>query len=105
MKCRSARSPNGTSAICTPGGYQPDRIGKFGRSKCGGAPMAVSRFVASARCSISWMATPSMAPSHARIRSSWASVTPSSVERLSVNSAKRYSHIRPCSSSQACVSR
>jgi hypothetical protein len=30
MKWRSARSPNGTSAICTPGGYQRDKIGKLG---------------------------------------------------------------------------
>src|SRR5215204_6443949 len=38
MKCRRARSPNGTRAICTPGGYQRDRIGKFGRCRWGAAP-------------------------------------------------------------------
>src|SRR6266481_4154075 len=57
MKWRSARSPNGTSAICTPGGYQRDTIGKLGRSKCGAAPMAVKMLVASARCSISCLIT------------------------------------------------
>src|SRR5437867_1601380 len=57
MKWRSARSPNGTSAICTPGGYQRDKIGKLGRSKCGAAPMAVKMLVASARCSISCLIT------------------------------------------------
>src|SRR6266540_4198849 len=57
MKWRSARSPNPTSAIWTPGGYQRDKIGKLGRSKCGAAPTAVKMFVLSARWSISCLIT------------------------------------------------
>jgi hypothetical protein len=49
MKWRRARSPKGTSATCTPGGYQRDRVGKFGRCRWGAAPIAVSRLVARAR--------------------------------------------------------
>ena len=101
MKWRSARSPNGTSAICTPGGYQRDKIGKLGRSKCGAAPMAVKMLVASARCSISCLITVISAFSQACTRASWPSVRPSSGPRLSENCAYRYSHIKPCSISQA----
>ena len=101
MKWRSARSPNGTSAICTPGGYQRDKIGKLGRSKCGAAPMAVKMLVASARCSISCLITLISAASQACTRASWPSVRPSSGPRLSENCAYRYSHITPCSISQA----
>ena len=69
MKWRSARSPNGTSAIWTIGGYQRDKIGKLGRSKCGAAPTAVKMFVLSARWSISCLITLISAVSQAFTRS------------------------------------
>ncbi len=69
MKWRSARSPNPTSAIWTPGGYQRDKIGKLGRSKCGAAPTAVKMFVLSARWSISCLITLISAVSQAFTRS------------------------------------
>src|SRR6266516_542209 len=104
MKWRKARSPNGTSAICTPGGYQRDRMGKFGRCRCGAAPIAVSRFVARARCNISCLVTSTIAASHAATLACCSALSPSCWVRLRVNWANMYSHISPCSSSHAWVS-
>src|SRR6185369_5664321 len=72
MKLRSACSPNGSNAICTPGGYHRDRIGRFGRWKCGAAPTAVKMLVARARCSISCLMTSISVASHACTRASGA---------------------------------
>ena len=104
MKWRRARSPKPTSAICTPGGYQRDRMGKFGRWKWGAAPIAVSRLVAKARWSISCLVTSMITVSQAATLASCWSLSPSSLVRLRVNCANRYSHISPCSSSHAWAS-
>src|SRR6266545_4244322 len=104
MKWRRARSPNGTSASCTPGGYQRLRIGKFGRCRCGAAPIAVSRLVARARWSISCLVTSTITASQPATLASCSALSPSCWLRLRVNWANRYSHISPCSSSQAWAS-
>src|SRR5919198_5093052 len=104
MKWRRARSPNGTSAIWTPGGYQRETIGKFGRCRWGAAPIAVSRFVDRARWSISCLVTSTITSSQAATLASCSVPSPSCSVRLRVNCANRYSHISPCSSSQAWAS-
>src|SRR6266536_2533039 len=104
MKWRRARSPNGTSASCTPGGYQRLRIGKFGRCRCGAAPIAVSRLVARARWSISCLVTSMITVSQSATLASCSALSPSCWVRLRVNCPNRYSHISPCSSSHAWTS-
>src|SRR6266511_3713310 len=101
MKWRSARSPNPTSAIWTPGGYQRDKIGKLGplemrRRADGRQDVRAQRKVehllldhTDQRC------LPGLHPVEL------GGVRPSSSPRLSENCAYRYSHISPCSSSQA----
>src|SRR5437773_4449555 len=78
MKWRRARSPKGTSATCTPWGYQRDRIGKFGRCRWGAAPIAVSRLVARARWSISCLVTSTITASQAATLASCSAPSPSS---------------------------
>jgi hypothetical protein len=80
-------------------------MGRLGRPKWGAAPTAVKMLVASARWSISCLMTAMRADSQPCTRASCSGVRPSSVLRFSENWAYRYSHIRPCSISQASPSR
>jgi hypothetical protein len=80
-------------------------VGRFGRLRCGAAPIAVSRFCTSVRCSISCFATVRMPSRQRSTAPSCVAVRPSSMRCFIVNAAKRYSHRMVCSSSAASRSR
>ena len=99
-KCRRACSPNGTSASRTPDGYRRDRIGKFGRSKCGAAPIAVRMFVLRPRSSVSCFVTLKGAVSQACPRPSCSGVRASSGTALERELRVQVLAHRPCSISR-----
>jgi len=79
-------------------------LGKFGRDRCGAAPMADSRFCTSDRCSISCAAMWKMCLRHLLTASSSLAVRPSPADCFRLNAAYRYWHMIPCSSSAASQS-